>query len=356
MSPIAISVAIVNHNGRAYLGPTLGAVGRLGPSVQEVLLIDNGSVDGGVALVRERFPQVRVIELGQNRGPGPARNVAVRHATHDRLLLIDNDAEPQPGCVEALAAALNTHPNAIAAMPAVLYAGASDIVQYVGAEAHFLGTPAPLYADAPVAHLNATVRAVGTVITCCMLVDRARFGARPWFDEGMFFHLEDHEFGLRASLQGFDSLIVPAARCLHQAGTVGVSIRETGRYTPIRVRYTMRNRWLTMLMLYQKRTLVRFAPALAAFELFQLTGAVAKGWLGHWLWAVGSAVRSLPHVRRQRLALRPERRRADLDVLVGGPFPYNQAMHRSVLDRTAQRALDAIASLNWRLVGGSRRG
>jgi len=354
VSGIAISVGIVNHNGRTYLVRTLEAVGRLGATVDEVLLIDNGSIDGGVALVRERFPQVRVIELGSNRGPGPARNAAVRQARHDRLLLIDNDAEPQPGCVEALSAALDAHPDAISAMPAILYADASDTVQYLGAEPHFLGTAALLYADAPVAHVYGPVRIVGTAITCCVLVDRARFGGRPWFDERMFFYLEDHEFGLRASLQGFDSLIVPAARCLHRAGTVGVSIRQTGRYTPIRVRYTMRNRWLTMLMLYQKRTLLRFAPALAAFELFQLLGAVGKGWFSDWLWAVGSTVRSLPHVRRQRLALRRQRRRADLDVLVGGPFPYNKAMHRSALERAAQRSLDAIARLNWRLAGGKK--
>jgi GT2 family glycosyltransferase len=351
---IAVSVGIVNRNGQTYLARTLEAVSQLGATVDEVLLIDNGSTDGGVALVRERFPQVRVIELGDNRGPGAARNAAVRQARHDRLLLIDNDAEPQPGCVEALAAALDAYPDAIVAMAAILPADAPDTVQYLGAEPHFLGTPALLYAGSPLALLDSPVRVVGTAITCCVLVDRARFGGRPWFDERMFIYLDDHEFGLRASLQGFDCLIAPAARCRHGLGTVGVSIRQTGRFTPIRVRYTMRNRWLTMLMLYQKRTLVRFAPALAAFEVSQFLGAVGKGWLLHWLWAVGSTVRSLPHVRRQRLALRQQRRRADLDVLVGGPFPYNPAMHRSALARAAQRALDAIAQLNWRLAGGRK--
>jgi GT2 family glycosyltransferase len=344
----------VNHNGRAYLGRTLEAVGRLGASVEEVLLIDSGSTDGGVTLVRERFPRVGVIELGENRGPAAARNTAIREVKHGRVLLIDNDTQPQPGCVEALVAALDLHSNAIMAMPAIVYEDAPDTVQYCGAQPHFLGAPALLHADSPLARLDDTVRAVGTAITCCVLVDRARFGDRPWFDETVFFYLEDHEFGLRASLQGFDCLIVPTARCLHGAGTAGVSIRRTGRFTPVRVRYTIRNRWLTVLMLYQKRTLLRFAPALAAFELFQLLGAVRKGWLVHWLWAVGSAARALPHVLRKRRAMHAARRRADLDVLVGGPFPYNKAMHRSALERTAQRALDTIARLNWSVAGRRR--
>lgn len=354
MSADAVSVGIVNHNGQVYLPRTLHAIGRLGPMVDEVLLIDNGSSDGSVALVRERFPQVHVIELGDNRGPGAARNAAVRQARHDRLLLVDNDAEPQPGCVESLAAALDAHPGAILSMAAVCYVDAPDTVQFLGAEPHFLGAPALLYADVPVARLDAQVRVVRSAISCCLLVDRARFGGRPWFDERLFLYLEDHEFGLRATLQGFDCLIVPGARCLHGAGTIGVSIRETGRFTPTRVRYTIRNRWLTLLMLYQKRTLLRFAPALAAFEALQLLGAVSKGWLGHWLWALGATARALPHVRRQRRALRHQRRRTDLEVLVGGPFPYNKAMHRTVLERAAQRSLDVIARANWGLAGGSR--
>ena len=352
MAARRISVGIVNHNGESYLEQTLRAVARLGPDVDDVLLIDSGSTDRGLALVRERFPDVRVIELGDNLGPGPARNRAIQAATHDRILLVDNDAEPLPGSVELLASALDDHPEAILAMAAVLYEHAPDTVQFAGAEPHFLGTQVLLQAERPVAQLETAVRVVGTAVTCCVMVDRARFGNRPWFDERFFFYLEDHEFGLRASLQGYQCLVVPAARCLHRKGTIGVSVRETGRFTPIRVRYTIRNRWLTVLLLYRAGTLIRLAPALALFELLQLGGAVRKGWLRHWLWAAGSLVGLLPHVCRVRRAMRTARRRADLELLRGGPFPFNPAWQRSRLDRAAERALDGVAGLNWRLAGG----
>jgi N-acetylglucosaminyl-diphospho-decaprenol L-rhamnosyltransferase len=350
-----ISVGIVNHNGESYLTRTLHAVERLGAEVDDVVLVDSGSTDDGPALVRDHFPRARVIELGANLGPGAARNRAIREAKHDRVLLIDNDVEPEPDCAAALAAALDTHPNAVLAMAAVLYERAPDTVQFVGAAPHFLGSPALLYAEAPVATLDGAVRAVGTAITCCVMVDRARFGERRWFDERLFFYLEDHEFGLRASLQGFDCIIVPAARCLHRAGTIGVSIRQTGKFTPVRVRYTVRNRWLALLMLYQGRTLLRFAPALATFEVLQLLGAMRKGWLRHWLWAAGSATRMLPHVVDVRRAMRRSRRRGDLEVLQPGPFPFNPAMLGSALERVAQRALDGIAALNWRMARGRAR-
>ena len=352
MTARRVSVGIVNHNGESYLPLTLRAVARLGPAVDDVLLVDSGSTDGSGALLREQFPQVRVIELGANLGPGAARNRAIREAANDRVLLIDNDAEPQPGSIETLGTALDGHSNAILAMAAVLYAQAPDTVQYVGAVPHFLGTQTLLHADTPVAQLEDGVRAVGTAITCCVMVDRARFGNRRWFDERLFFYLEDHEFGLRASLQGYDCIVVPEARCLHRAGTIGVSIRQTGRFTPIRVRHTIRNRWLTVLMLYQAGTLVRFAPAFTAFEVLQLLGAVRKGWFGHWLWAAGSTARMLPYVLSVRRAMGTSRRRGDLELLSGGPFPFNSRWGGSALERVARRWLDRVAGLNWRVAGG----
>jgi GT2 family glycosyltransferase len=237
-------------------------------------------------------------------------------------------------------------------MAAVLYEQAPDTVQYVGAVPHFLGTPVLLQANTPAARLEKAVRVVGTAISCCVMVDRARFGPRRWFDERLFFYLEDHEFGLRATLQGYDCIVVPEARCLHRKGTIGVSVRETGRFTPIRVRYTIRNRWLTVLMLYRAGTLLRFAPALGLFEVLQLFGAARKGWIGHWLWAAGSTVRMLPHVLRVRRAMRTSRRRGDLEVLQAGPFPFNPAWQRSPLDRGAERALNLVAGFNWLLAGG----
>lgn len=352
MTARRVSVGIVNHNGEVYLMQTLRAVAGLGPVVDDVLLVDSGSTDAGLALVREHFPHVRIFELGANLGPGAARNRAIREAVHGRVLLIDNDVELQPGSAEALTAALDGHPGAVLAMPAVLYEHAPDTVQYVGASPHFLGTPMLLHAEAPVAQLASGVRVVGSIVTSCLMVDRARFGDRRWFDDRLFIYMEDHEFGLRASLQGFDCLSVPEARCLHRAGTIGMSIRQTGRFTPVRVRHTIRNRWLTILMLYQAGTLLRFVPVFAVFEALQFVGAVKKGWLGHWLWAARSAAGMLPHVWRVRREMRALRRREDLEVLRAGPFPFNAAWRHSTLERAGQRVLELVAQLNWRMAGG----
>lgn len=347
-----ISVGIPNRNGERYLRDTLAGIEACSAAIDDVLLIDNGSDDGGLALARRSLPRIKVIELGRNLGPGAARNVALREARHDRVLLVDNDAVPQPGCVELLAAALDAHPRALVAMPAVLHARRPDRVQFAGADSHFLGTCRLLAAETPTDTLDPAVRSVGSAITCCLLVDRSRFGEHDGFDEDFFFYLEDHEFGLRARLLGLELLAVPEARCLHGEGSVGVSIRETGRFTAVRVRYTLRNRWLILLKLYRWTTLARLAPALALFEALQLVGSIRRGWLGHWCWSLASLTREAPALWRKRRAFQRRRRRDDLDVLVGGPFPFNDAMHVGAADRAARRLLDTVAGWNWRLAGG----
>jgi len=60
----------------------------------------------------------------------------------------------------------------------------------------------------------------------------------------------------------------------------------------------------------------------------------------------------LPHVLRVRPTMRTSRRRGDLEILSAGPFPFNPRLHRSALERAAQRVLDLVARLNWRLAGG----
>jgi hypothetical protein len=122
----------------------------------------------------------------------------------------------------------------------------------------------------------------------------------------------------------------------------------------VRVRNTILNRWQTILKLYETSTLLRLAPALAVFEVFQFAGAVRKRWLGHWLWSVGWIARSLPGLLRRRRAFAPLRRCADLDVLASGPFPFNPATTDGPLERAAVRWLDRAIDLNWRLATRSR--
>ena len=69
----------------------------------EAVVVDNGSGDGSAELVRERYPEVEVLELGTNLGFGPALNRGVAaHPEADPVILLNDDAAPEPDFVAAL--------------------------------------------------------------------------------------------------------------------------------------------------------------------------------------------------------------------------------------------------------------
>src|SRR5690606_36345407 len=134
-----VSVVVVNWNGAHYLPECLTAVLAQEPVPEEVIVVDNGSDDGSVDVVRRAFPDVRVLELGTHAGPGAARNAGPRAARCERVLCLDNDVVLQPGVLTALCAALDADPRAAIVQARSVLAAAPDTVHYDAADVHYLG-------------------------------------------------------------------------------------------------------------------------------------------------------------------------------------------------------------------------
>ena len=92
---------IPNFNGAERLGPVLRALGEQTRPL-DVVLVDNGSSDDSVELARREGPELAVVELGENLGFGGAIDRAVADRPGDPLILLNNDAVPEPRFVEAL--------------------------------------------------------------------------------------------------------------------------------------------------------------------------------------------------------------------------------------------------------------
>ncbi|MFN0150126.1 MAG: glycosyltransferase family 2 protein [bacterium] len=397
-----VSFCIVNFNGEDVLAATLTAVretvrergarasGEAGADAAEsgttlagddVILVDDASNDRSVEIVERGFPFVHVVRQTARAGPAAARNIAWRLAAHDTVLFLDNDLSLASGCVDALAAALDANPRAVAAMPCVVRADAPDTVQYDGAGAHVLGLMTLDNAEQPLAQIGDATREIGSIVSCCMMVDRRRFdalgfaeprtgaGARAEslaprapraavaalntadpFDAAFGIYLEDHDFGLRVRLAGSALLAVPRARAMHGRGTRGLSLRRSGVYARARVVALMRNRWRVLLRNYALRTLIVLAPALAVFELAQLAGALARGWLGAWWQALGECVRSLPAIARDRGAIQRARRVPDRALLACAASPFARGLARHAPERLAQSLVEAFIRAFWSVV------
>src|ERR1700693_2874723 len=109
--PDDVSVVVVTFNALPWVERSLESVRE-----HETIVVDHGSTDGTLELVRTRFPEVRVIEQ-ENRGMGGGNNTGMRAAQDRYILLLNSDAWLGGDALERLVAHFEAHPDVALAGP-----------------------------------------------------------------------------------------------------------------------------------------------------------------------------------------------------------------------------------------------
>lgn len=344
-----VTLCIVNHNGAVHLRDSLACAVALGPDVDEILLLDNASTDGGQDFFLRSVPNGRVIQLTENRSPGAARSAGFQAARNDYILFADNDIRLCAAGAEALAAALDLYSNAAIAMPRVVLTARPDRIQYEGAYCHWLGHMILRNEDSPLQEPAPNPVRVDSMVSACFMVVRSRWPHAMFFDPGYLFYYEDHDVGVRARVAGREILAVENAVVMHGAGTPNLSLRPGGSYAPRRVLTLIEGRWRHLLKNISTRSLVVLGPGLLAYELAQLAGVTAKGWFPHWWQALRNTIRAFGEIRIARGAVQRGRRIADRELLRGGPVPFKPELAGGRGAKLALAMLNALLGAYWRI-------
>lgn len=344
----AVSAVVCNYNGERYLEDCLRSVLAQGPD--EVIVVDDASTDGSVALVRARFPQVEVLELARNSGPCAARNAGMRAARNRWVLAVDNDAVLAEDVLAKLRAALEADHGACLAQTRSVLHDEPTRVHYDGGGFHYIGLIAlrNFYVPLERAEGRGVVEA-DALVAICALMDRDVVLARGGYDEALFYLAEDLDLSLRLKLAGERLLSVEDALVRHRGGTAGLSFRGGG-YPARRVFLHARNRRRILAKCLRVRTLVLIAPAFAAYELVWLAFALRNRELGAQLAGRIAFLRSWRELLRARAAVQAQRVRRDRDVLVGGPLVLSPALVAKPAARWAARVVDGGLRAWWKVV------
>ncbi|MFQ5602918.1 MAG: glycosyltransferase [bacterium] len=109
---LELSVIIVNYNVKDFLEQTLVSVMKSLQSITgEIIVVDNASHDGSVNLLREKFPQVKLIENQTNVGFSRASNQGLRAAQGEYLVLLNPDTVVQEDTFTSMLAFYKRHPD-----------------------------------------------------------------------------------------------------------------------------------------------------------------------------------------------------------------------------------------------------
>jgi len=219
-----VSVVVVTYNALPWLERCLDSVRGY-----ETIVVDHGSTDGTVALVRERFPGVRLVEQ-ENRGMGAGNNAGMRVARGRYVLLLNSDAWVVDGAIERLARALDERADVAVAGPRLRNPDGTlqrsvrgfPTLWRLATEYFFLRKLAPrtqaLNAFYGGGFAHDRTREVESLYGAALLVRRDAADAVGLFDEDFFMFSEETDWTYRFRRAGWRTLFVHDAEVVHVGG------------------------------------------------------------------------------------------------------------------------------------------
>lgn len=260
------AVVVLNWNGRAHLETCLSSIlGQSHPRTA-AYLVDNGSTDGSVGFVRERFSRVRVIAFPENTGFCAGNNAGMRAALRegaDYILLLNNDTEIDPGCVAALVREAETDPLIGACGCRMLFFHERTLINSTGVEASIYGQ----CWDRGKGRFSGGrwLEACDILAACggALFLRASALRETGLLCERFFTYFEDVDLCIRLRGKGFGVRYVPEAVVFHKLGATA----ELPVYTPRKMFFVQRNRFLLVLRNCPARLLPSVIIANAAFEL-----------------------------------------------------------------------------------------
>ena len=239
-----ISIIIINWNTRQLLLDCIASIYATVRREQfEILVVDNGSTDGSLVAVAQRYPDVLLLANGRNEGFARANNRAIRKMRGRYAMLLNSDTLLKHGAVDAMFSFMESHPKVGMCGPQLLYAD--------GSKQTSIGTYPELMSElasrslvrlfnmkqAAAETAPATGKDVDFIIGACMFVRKAAIDAAGMLDEDYFFFYEEIDWCFRMNRAGWRVCHLPQIEIFHFGGQSTKNMDLRARVESWRSRY-----------------------------------------------------------------------------------------------------------------------
>lgn len=225
MNVTDLSIVLVGWNNKAYLDPCLASLYESGLKCTfDVIVVDNGSTDGSQEMLREKYPQVGIIQNDSNVGLGKASNQGIEATNGRYILLLNNDTIVNGPSFDAMVDFLEKNPKAggvggkLMNPDGTIQAGYNSfstlleeflVATRIG-EYFRPGYPAVMDADG--------IKSVDWVGSACLMVRRAALDDVGLLDEGYFIYGDETDLQYRLKKAGWEIYFLPNVTTIHYGG------------------------------------------------------------------------------------------------------------------------------------------
>ncbi len=307
--PPRVSVIIPNWNGEQFLSLCLSSLRDQAFRGFETIVVDNGSVDCSATFVKEYFPEVNVVPLGENRGIAAAFNAGIEASTAEYVVLLNNDTEQDPGWLEALVRGAEDHPEAGFFASKLVDFHDRTILDGAGDAMRLSGLPYRLgHGERDCGGFDRPGYVFGACAAAA-LYRRDMLDEVGLFDEDFVSYCEDGDLSFRAQLAGYRCFYVPDAVVYHMG-----SASTGGKRSPTATRLGSRNSFSLLVKNLPLSAVPHILPFFAAGQLGRMITAAVTGSLRAHLEGLAGAWRHLPLMLAKRAEIQKRKKISDAEV------------------------------------------
>jgi GT2 family glycosyltransferase len=242
-SLLKVAVIILNWNGKKDTLECLASVKKINYPNYEIVLVDNGSVDDSVDAISKQYPDMTLLQTGENLGYAGGNNVGISWALDheaDYILLLNNDTIVSTDLLSAFINAANLLPSGSILGAKIYYYDNPDMLWFAGGcwQAEKNGFEHIGYGQLDSIEFSNTAQ-VDYITGCALFADAATFQDVGLLDEDFFLTYEETDWCYRAKTKGHKCIVVPEAKLWHK-----VSSSFGGSDSPLVNYFMVRNKLL----------------------------------------------------------------------------------------------------------------
>jgi len=256
------TVIIPNYNGEKFIRPCLNSLRNQSFKDFEVLVVDDGSKDMSIQIVKEEYGEVKYIISDTNKGFCASVNLGIKNSNAPFVILLNNDTVADEKFVHEIIKAAKSRKDMFSCQAKMIQAHNKDLIDDAGNLYSALGWAYARGKDTYINNFNKPDR----IFASCggaAIYKREIFDEIGLFDEKHFAYLEDIDIGYRAKIFGYENYFEPKAIIYHVgSGTSG------SRYNEFKITYSSRN---NIYLIYKNMPLAQiilnFIPLFIGFAI-----------------------------------------------------------------------------------------